>query len=179
MKNTPLFPSVAAFALAAVVAGSALAQSGGSTSGAAGGTGAGSGATTGPLGSGAPNPGLNANTTPGNRIGPGGAPLAAGASGSNVPTYGTGPGGVPQAIGPNRDTTGSSVGAGSLGGTGSPSTSSGRAGCATESQTATASGTIYQRDTTGLGPTPRIMNEEPGRPPSAASAATGRSGAGC
>ena len=160
---------VAAVVSLAALAGPVLAQSGGG-SGGAGSGGVGAGGTTGPLGSGAPNPGLNANTTPGNRIGPGGAPLATGSSGAGVPTYGTGPGGVPQAIGPSRDTTGSSVGSGS------PSTTSGRAGCATESQTATSAGTIYQRDATGLGPAPRIMNEEPGRP---ASAATGRSDAGC
>lgn len=193
MNTTRISLLTAAAVSLAVMTGPGFAQSGaggggvaGGTSGAAGaggvsGTGAagGVGGTTGALGSGAPNPGLNANTTPGNRIGPGGVPLATGSSGSNVPTYGTGAGGVPQAIGPSRDSTGSSVGPGSIGGTGSPSTSSGRAGCATESQTTTAGGSIYQRDTTGLGPAPRIMNEEPGRPNSAASAATGRSGAGC
>lgn len=193
MNTNPLSLFTAAALSLALMAGPAFAQTGGSGGGAGGGAGAGSAGgigggadgtgavggaagTTGPLGSGAPNPGLNANTTPGNRIGPGGVPLAAGSSGSNVPTYGTGAGGSPQAIGPARDLTGSSVGSASLGANGSALTSSGRLGCATESQTATAGGSIYQRDTTGLGPAPRIMNEEPGRPNSAA---TGRSSAGC
>jgi hypothetical protein len=110
-------------------------------------------------------PGASGSTIPTQRIGPGGVPLATGPSGLNIPTQRTGPAGVPIVPGP----------AGEVGGTPSPSigrtslpTSSGgsRPGGAATGSAGTTTGSIGASAgcAANLGPSPRIMVEEPGRP---------------
>jgi hypothetical protein len=121
-----------------------LAQSGGSSTG---GTSSSSSAGTG--GTGSSDTGGTAATGTG-RVGPGGVPLAPGASGSTIPSQRTEPGGAPTTFGRGEDL---SVPPGETRGSGRPTTA--RTDCLP---------TVSARADDGrLGPPARIMADEPGR----------------